>query len=236
MCPVVLLVGHTLALLCRRRPSPRGVALPSSQRDISQQSPPIMHRPCISPTSTHISPSSPHPTHLPSGPCRVAQAAKRQAAETATSICATVVLKGRVAVRYNRIELEKEGGPYQVGGISPLSACLHVCALFRVRRRSRPCVLYPSALSASAHVNCTRCFMTPSARLLSDTGARRARGRPPHGAAESPSLHRHLPPQVGVRDRAAGCAAAALARLPRGWWRRQACARCRPYDLRPRRC
>ena len=41
---------------------------------------------------------------------------------------------------------------------------------------------------------------------------------------------------VGVRDRAAGCAAAALARVPRGWWRRQACARCRPSDLRPGRC
>ena len=36
-----------------------------------------------------------------------------------------------------------------------------------------------SALSASAHVTCTRCSMsmTPSTRLLSDTGARR--GRPP---------------------------------------------------------
>ena len=80
------------------------------------------------------------------------------------------------------------------------------------------CVGTVSALSASAHVTCTRCSMTPSTRLLSDTGARR--GRPPR-ARRGVRLHRHLPPQVGVRDRAAGCAAAALARVPRGWWRRQ---------------
>ena len=39
------------------------------------------------------------------------------------------------------------------------------------------CVGTVSALSASARVTCTRCSMTPSARLPSGTGARR--GRPP---------------------------------------------------------
>ena len=42
------------------------------------------------------------------------------------------------------------------------------------------CVGTVSALSASARVTCTRCSMTPSARLPSGTGARR--GRPPRAA------------------------------------------------------
>ena len=60
------------------------------------------------------------------------------------------------------------------------------------------CVGTASALSASAHVTCTRCSMTPSARLLSDTGARR--GRPPH-ARRSPSTPPSTAAGGGARPR-----------------------------------
>ena len=81
------------------------------------------------------------------------------------------------------------------------------------RRRARPptrgpsfsaccstprCVGTVSALSASAHVTCTRCSMTPSTRLLSDTGVRR--GRPPR-ARRCPSTPPSTAAGGGARPR-----------------------------------
>ena len=98
------------------------------------------------------------------------------------------------------------------------------------------CVGTVSALSASARVTCTRCSMTPSARLPSGTGARR--GRPPRARR-----HPSTPPSTvagagGARERdcATGCATAARARVPCGWWRRPGRPRSHPSDLRPRGC
>ena len=63
---------------------------------------------------------------------------------------------------------------------------------------------------------------------------------PPHTArhpsTDGRSIYEYLPPQVGVRDGAAGCAAAIRTRIPCERWRRRGRpARGHPSDLRPGR-